>query len=339
MMNIIGLDAHSARFFMTAINSQGKTILCTDAETSPENLIAQVCRVNAPRELVVEESHLAQWVKTVLEPYVDRLVVCDPRHNRWIAKDDFCDDRRASAKLAELLRLGAIKEVKHPDDEGAILRSMFLHYNDLNVQITRIKNKIKAVFRGNGIAIKGRKVYSVKGRQEFIDKIASLPHLEMKLSHWYHVLDRLECSKRITTRKMTKIAKSNEGYRYILSVPGVGPVLATGYVAMIGTPYRFARKNKLWNYSGFGNVLHTSDNVVYRSGASSNGNRLLKWVVSENWSHCVGEGKDNMFSRRYKKVIDSGGDAAKARRLTCKLILNVIGAVWMNKTYYKEQMI
>ena len=131
-MNTIGLDAHSASFTVAILNRHGKLSLCLRRRTSEEELIEIVSTVESPNELVVEESHLAQWIKMALEPYVDKLIICDPRHNRWIAKEDFANDRTSAIKLAELLRGGYIKEIYHPHDTGASLRSLFLHYYDLN---------------------------------------------------------------------------------------------------------------------------------------------------------------------------------------------------------------
>lgn len=146
-MYTIGLDVHSATFTMATLTENGKLCWCLSRETSEENLIELVLKVPGPKQLVVEESHLAQWVAGSLRPYVDRLVVCDPKENRWIARDEFVDDRRSAIKLAQLLRERHVKEVYHTDDRSAGLRNLFLHYHDLNGQVVRSKNKLKATFR------------------------------------------------------------------------------------------------------------------------------------------------------------------------------------------------
>jgi hypothetical protein len=158
-MNFIGLDAHSASFTVAVVNGKGKLCWNISRATSEKNLIEVVAKVEGPRHVVVEESHMAQWVKMTLEPYVDKLVVCDPRHNRWIAEEDFCDDRTSAIKLAQLLRGGYIKEIYHPDDTGAALRSLFLNYYDLNHQISRFKCKLKATFRQTAVPVAGQAVY------------------------------------------------------------------------------------------------------------------------------------------------------------------------------------
>jgi len=107
-MNIIGMDTHSATFTVGVMTSHGKLARCITRATSEKNLIDVVCEVQGERTVVIEENHLAQWVKTVLEPYVDRLVVSDPRQNRWIAKEEFIDDQKSAIRLAKLFQGGFI---------------------------------------------------------------------------------------------------------------------------------------------------------------------------------------------------------------------------------------
>lgn len=140
-MNYIGLDAHSATFTLALVNEEGKVTNHVKRSTSGKNLIEVVSRVRGPKELTVEESSLAQWISIILEPYVEDLTVCDPRRNRWIAGAEYADDSASAVKLAQLLRGGYLKPVQHPGREMAELRRLFVHYYDLNHQITRFKNK------------------------------------------------------------------------------------------------------------------------------------------------------------------------------------------------------
>ena len=152
-MNFIGLDVHSATFTMAHVNGRVKLGQVYHRPTSAKALIDVVGQIPGPKELVVEECHLAQWVKHSLERFVDKLIICDPQRNKWISQDDFANDQTSAIKLAKLLKGGYIKEIRHGDDANAELRSIFLHYYDLNHQIVRFKNKLKASFLFFGLTI------------------------------------------------------------------------------------------------------------------------------------------------------------------------------------------
>ena len=88
-MNYLGLDIHSAHFSLAHMKANGKLCRLYDRSTSAKELINVVTAVRGPKILAVEECHLAQWVKQTLEPYVDQLVICNPKHNKWIAGDTY----------------------------------------------------------------------------------------------------------------------------------------------------------------------------------------------------------------------------------------------------------
>jgi len=336
-MNTIGLDAHSASFMMAVLNKAGKVTQCVNRPMSAENLIELVSAAPGPKELVVEECELAQWVKETLTPYVDRLVVCDPKRNRWIAKADFNNDRTSAIKLAELQRGGYIKEVHHLVGGQAELRRRFLEYADLNDQVRRFKNKLKAIYRQEGITATGDGVYEAANRRRWLDRLNGLGWRRRQAERLYLLIDMVEAMKQDSLKGMKGEAKKGKGYELLLTIPGVGPVVACGYMALIGTPHRFSRKNKLWRYAGFGNTLHISDERVYADRPSKTGNRLLKWVVGQQFMGAVQRTrKDNVFKRRYARLRREGHSAKVARRHVCRSLLSVMRAVWMKGEAYRE---
>jgi len=337
-MKSLGLDAHSASFTLAVLTPLGKLSSCRSNTTSAKNLIDAVSAVNGPKVLVVEESHMAAWVKRTLSPYVDKLVVCDPQRNAWIAKDEFNNDKSSAIKLAKLQLDGYIKEIIHPEEEGAKLRSLFLHYYDLNQQLTRFKNKLKAVFRSEAIATGGKKIYEEDGREKWLELLKEQSHLQHTAGQRFEIIDTLEELKEKTYKAMVQLAKKHKAFKLIDGMPGAGPVIACGYIAMIDTPHRFSRKNKLWKYACLGNKYHDSDGEVYLSGASKSGNRVLKWVVVEHFMHAVERSKsDNKFKRQYQAMQKKGTDKRAAKRHVCRGLLSTVRAMWTKEEEYRDK--
>jgi transposase len=273
------LDVHAASFTLEVLTERGQMAHRLSRDTSARNLIEVVEAVKGPKPLVVEESHLAQWVKRTTERYVDKVFICDPQRNAWIAKDNFNDDDSSAHKLAMLHRGGFLKEVHHPDEEGATLRGMFLHYYDVNQQLTRFKNKLKATFRQEAIPTHGKGIYKETDHDHWLKQLRGRKHLQLAARHRFRIVDELEAMKQEIHETMVRAARKQKAFALLQTIPGVGPVIATGYMALIETPHRFSRKNKLWSYACLANKRHTSDDEVYTDHASKTGNRVLKWVV------------------------------------------------------------
>lgn len=342
-MNDIAFDAHSATFTVAVLNQKGRLTRCRRRKTSEHNLIEEVASVVCPRRVVVEEGPLAQWIKTVLEPYVDELIVCDPRKNRWIAEDEFNDDRTSAIKLAQLTRGGYIKPIAHPGHEAGQLRRLFYHYFDLSKQVARFKNKLKATFRQVGEPAEGEGIYAKEARERWLKLLEGHRGLLYQAEHLYGLLEVLEQMKSEALSRTATVARSwdSRTYKVLNTVPGIAKVISTGYMAIIVNPDRFSKENKLWRYAGLANVLHVSDEVVYRERPSKSGNRALKWLVSQHFQGAVvrkiARGKSNRFVRRYLQLRGSGQSEKVAKRTICRALLSVVRAVWRKGEPYREE--
>ena len=335
-MKYLGLDAHSSTCTLACLSNRGKRLGYEKFSTSAKNLISAVTAIKGKKILAVEESHLAAWVKATVSPYVDKLVVCDPKHNKWISHDDHADDKVDATKLADLLRGGYLKEIYHPDEKGECLRSLFLHYYDLNHQIVRFKCKLKAEFRQLAIPTKGGGIYNPKKRSEWLALLEGKPYVQLQVNQDFQMIDMLEKMKVITYAKMVQLAKKDKAFSLLCSIPGVGNVVATGYLALIVTPYRFSRKNKLWRYGGFSNQVQESDGVTYKDRPTRTGNRVLKWVVIQQFIQSVLlSSETNRFRKRYHKMVTHGKSSQTAKRAVCRDILATVRAVWMKGETYR----
>ena len=336
-MNHLGLDMHSAHFVLAHVNARGKFCRQYERPTTGEFLLETLDQVRGPKRLIVEESHLAQWVKHTAEPFVDELIVCDPKRNRWISEDEFADDRSSARKLAVLSHGGYLKAIRHPDDVGADLRCLFLHYYNLVRQTARFKNMLSATFRQVAIRASGADIYTSGERAEWLAKLKGFAALRLRASQYLSLLDALERKKQQSFQRMVRRVRPSGAYRLLQTAPGVGPVISTGYIALIDTPHRFSRKNKLWAYACLGNKYHESDQAVYGRGPSKTGCRPLKWLVMQQFNAAVQRSKaPNRFKREHEHLLRTGHGPKTARRQVCRSLLSVVRAIWMKGQAYRD---
>ena len=163
----------------------------------------------------------------------------------------------------------------------------------------------------------------------------------MQASQLYALLDSLDECKAGTKRAMVKLARKQPSFELLTTFPGVADVLASGYIAILMTPHRFSRRNKLWRYASLGNVRHLSDGVLYKKGHSRTGNRALKWVVTQQFQAAVLRPgtKKNRFGRKYLSLVASGVSRSVARRQVCRNILSSIRAAWAKGEAYQDEVI
>ena len=121
----IGIDVHQATSVFAVINQQGKLQGEAIIDTQPEPIIDFLKGQRGTLWVTFEEGTYANWLYNVLQSQVAKVVVCDPRKNKLDAnKTDKIDARR----LAELLRLNALKPVYHGQHSTRTLKELVRSY-------------------------------------------------------------------------------------------------------------------------------------------------------------------------------------------------------------------
>jgi hypothetical protein len=122
----------------------------------------------------MEAGESAPWVRGIILPPVKRVVISHPRSNARIANDPNKCDRIDAAKLADLLRMNRYTEVYYaPDTSRRDFKQLVQHYDDLTDQQVRLKNKIKARLRVQGIIVRDGRLFTRKGRTVVLEKVPS----------------------------------------------------------------------------------------------------------------------------------------------------------------------
>ena len=144
-MHYVGMDSHISTLDFAVVNEAGRLIKADKVATSVKGLIEFVKAVPPPRTIYMEEGTLAAWALETCVRFGEKLVIADPKKNRWIGASGQKDDSIDALKLAQLARGGYIKEIHHPVGQRRRFRELMIAYHDTVKSTTRIKNKIKAI--------------------------------------------------------------------------------------------------------------------------------------------------------------------------------------------------
>ena len=160
MKYFIGLDAHSKTSTFAVVDETGKCTHRQTVDTTEKNLAYVINQINGERHLTFEESTISQWLYLQLKEHVDELTVCNPVYisKRPGAKTDFLD----ALHLAQELRGNHLKPVFHDESHWIQLRVSVSGYLDVVSEITRTKNRLKAVFRAEAIKTNENDFYKNK---------------------------------------------------------------------------------------------------------------------------------------------------------------------------------
>jgi transposase len=329
-MKYIGLDVHSDHINCAVIDEQGNLIYHDCVPTSLKNLITLSEKLKHPLSLVFEEGELADWLCQGLHFHFEKITVADPIENRLIYGGDQKNDPIDPLKLATLLRGGFINPVHHTlDHHRSQFKQLVFAYHDMAKQVTRIKNKLKAYFRKQGIIIKSDKPYHPHNRPHFLEQCRH-PQIIQK---YYQLLDLFQKEKNQFERKLKKESHRYPIIRRFMKIPGVGIVTATTFFTIVDDPHRFARKQQLWSYAHLGKSVHQSGNYEVTKHQRK-GNRLLKYVIKIAAGDAVRQ-KTNEFTQAYIRMVNFQHKEPKlAYRILARKLATIMWTMWKyNQSY------
>jgi len=256
----IGMDVHKEAIVIAVLNGRGKLVMETIVETQASSIVQWIHGLRGELHVTWEEGTWAAWLYDLLQPQVEQVLVCDPRRNALL-KEGSKSDKVDARKLAELLRTGMLRAVYHGENGLRTLRELGRSYQTISKDLTRVMNRLKALYRGWGIACAGTQVYAPRCREEWLSKIAQAG-VRRRAELLYQQLDGLQGLRRTLRPELLAESRKHKAAKLLRQIPCIGPIRAARLIALIQTPHRFRSKRQLWTYSGLG--IETHDSAQYR---------------------------------------------------------------------------
>jgi transposase len=323
---------------LVAISQEESVLMDRRIRTAESTLVDALEAIKGEVHVHLESSELAGWVQQILRGRVISVVASHPKSNAWIAKDPLKRDRLDARKLAHLLRMNLVHEVYYPPKaDRALFKQVVQHYDDVTQQQVRLKQKIKARLRAQGVITQGKAVYSVQGRQGVLQQVR-YPTARAVLKQLYVLLDETLQQQHRALELMRKESQQYPEIQRFQEVPGVGLISACQFSAYVQTPHRFSNKRKLWRYSQLGITDRSSDGKpLGRKRLDRNGNGRLKKMTRVVFTAAMRTKNDNAFRRTYQATLSRTHESTHARLTVQRKVLSTLRAMWKGETRYCDK--
>ena len=279
----IGMDVHQATISVAVMDAQGKLIMECLLETKAATIVEFIQGLHGTLSLTFEEGTAAAWLHDLLKPHVSRLVVCDPR-KAALLKEGNKSDRIDARKLAEMLRTNQLHSVYHGEHGMRTLKELGRSYLTVTQDVTRVMNRIKALYRSWAIPCSGTTVYASRHRAEWLAQLVE-PGVRVRAEHLYQQLDSLQPLRMEARRELLGESHKHPAVKLLRQIPSIGPIRAALLVALLQTPHRFRTKRQLWAYNGFAVETHDSGEYRYvRGKPQRNRERITVRGLNDNYN-------------------------------------------------------
>ena len=220
------------------------------------------------------------WVADLLQELGHPVHLAHPPVVRALAKHEAKTDRCDSDRLGKFQLRGILPESYLAPPEVRQRRERTRYRMALSALRTAVKNRAQAILHRHGILHDFSDLFGKAGRR-FLDDLALPEGSRQALNGYLRLLDTLTLLIHEVEQWMVENLEADEIVRLLMTIPGIGLILAHVIRAEIGEIERFPTFRHLASYGG---LAPMSDDTAGREGprhCSSACNHILRWAFIE----------------------------------------------------------
>jgi transposase len=281
-----GFDLHSTNSYVGIIDENGRRVFKRKLRNDPELIVTVLNPFKNDIEgIVVESTFNWYWMVDLLTDEGYQVHLANPSKIQQYSGLKYSDDKHDAFWLAEMLRLGILPEgYIYPKEERPIRDLLRKRGHLVRLRTSLIVSLKNIIARNGGGRLKAHDIKFLK-----TDRVTPLlqenEDLELAGKVSKETIDFM-------TRQIKAIEASIEGkmrlrspYDLLLSIPGIGNILALTIMLETGPIGRFP---KVGNYTSYCRKVPSgrfSNDKKKGAGNRKNGNRYLAWAFSEASDH------------------------------------------------------
>lgn len=281
-IHYIGLDVHKKTIAYCIKTVTGKTVQNGFVRAERKALRQWLAELPGPWMGVMEATLFTGWIYDFLKPHAAELKVAHPEMLKAITAAKKKNDRADAEKLADLLRADLLPECSMMSEDLRELRRI-LRYRNLVVRTaTKMKNKMSGLLMEVGATYDKRRLHGKRYFNQLLERVEDVPESVKELL----VLNRgnLELFESVQ-KKLTKALRENPLIRgrveRLMSIAGVGEIMALTWVLEIGDPKRFGNSRQAISYCGLCSAQRESAGKEQRGPISKKRNKHLQTMLVE----------------------------------------------------------
>jgi transposase len=331
----IGIDLHQ-RESQICIETELGEVIEKRIRTERERFEAVFAK--RPRaKILLEAMTESEWVARCLEELGHEVIVADPNYAAMYATRSrrVKTDRRDAVTLADACRLGAYRSAHRASDRQRHVRA------ELAVRDTLVRTRVKcvalvgALLRRHGIHLPSGNVDGFVAR---VERQAMPESQRAEIAPLLALVRTASAELDAADDRIAAIASADPVIQRLRTVPGVGPVTATAFVATLDTWERFAGPHQVEAYLGLAPSEKSSGEKQHKGRITKAGNSRARWLLVEAaWAILRSRREDTEPLRRWAQRValrrgTKVGIVALARKLA-----GILYAMWRDGTTYEKR--
>ena len=281
MEHYAGLDVSLELTSVCIVDARGEIVGETKVPSHPEDLVRHLRSVEHPITRVgLEAGPLSQWLHAGLVAAGFDTVLLETRHVKAaLSAMTVKTDRRDARGIAQLLRLGWYRPVHAKSVSAQEVRSLLTARKLMQAKLLDVESGIRGLLRGFGLKVgpisRGR--FDARIRE----LVAGQPILETMSDAMLGARAALEGEFKRLHRALLAIVRDDPVCRQLMSVPGVGAIVAITFKSGVDDPARFRRSRDVGPHFGLTPRKYQSGELDVTGSISKVGDRMVRTALYE----------------------------------------------------------
>ena len=281
-IHYIGLDVHKKTIAFCIKTLSGKNVRQGVVNAERNALRHWLAELSCPWMGAMEATLFTGWIYDFLKPHAVELKVAHPEMLKAITAAKKKNDRADAEKLADLLRVNLLPECHMMSEELRELRRILRYRNMVVRTAVQMKNKMAGLMMEVGATYDKKRLYGCKYFNQLMGRVEAVPDSVKELLQLSR--SNLELFTAIQ-KKLVRTLRENELIRQrvelLMSIAGVGEIMALTWVLEIGDPTRFHSSREAISYCGLCSAQRESAGKDQRGPLSKKRNKHLQTMLIE----------------------------------------------------------
>jgi transposase len=282
----------------------------------------------------LEAGPLSQWLHAGLGAAGLPAVLIETRHVRAaLSAMTNKTDRGDARGIAQLMRLGWFRPVHAKTLLSQEVRALLTARKLLVEKLRDVENSLRGILRGFGLKVGqvGKAGFAARVRE----LVAGQAMLEVVAASLLRAREAMREQCAILHRRRLAIAREDEVARRLMTVPGVGPVVALTFKAAVDDPARFARSRAVGAHFGLVPRKHQSGEVDRTGRISKVGDATVRTALFEAANVMLSRAVRASALKAWALRVAARQGAKKAKVALARKLAVVLHRIWADGTSFR----
>src|SRR3712207_5361523 len=276
-----GIDVSLKDSSICVVDATGRILRETKVASEPEALIAYFRGLDTEvTRIGLEAGPLSQWLHAGLAEAGFEAVLLETRHVKAaLSAMTVKTDRKDARGIAQLLRMGWFRPVHAKSPPAQEVRALLVARKQLQAKMRDVELSLRGLLRGFGLKVgeisKGQFAARVRAL------VAGHTMLERIAEAMLQAREALRTEFGKLHRAMLAIVRGDEVCRRLMTVPGVGALVAVTFTSGVDAPERFARSKGVGAHLGLTPRKYQSGETDVTGAVSRVGDAMVRTALYE----------------------------------------------------------